>query len=109
MVTAQTILGLVPCAAFLLCTFALEPLCSKLGVGAGLRERLVVAALVCGAWTVLGTELLSLATALSFLPILVWWCALIAAAGAFLLRTRKAGQAVEGEGPAGCRLARPSG
>jgi hypothetical protein len=63
--------GIWPLLAFVLVTLVVASY--RTAAPGRLRESLVVAAIVWGAWVVLGCELLSLAEAVRFWPMILWW------------------------------------
>jgi 4-amino-4-deoxy-L-arabinose transferase-like glycosyltransferase len=63
-------LALVPVLAWLAAALLIF---NRSGPSRTLRESLLVAVVLAGAWLVLGTELLSLGHALSVGPVLLWW------------------------------------
>lgn len=53
------------------------------------RQACVVALILCGAWTVAGTELLSLIEGIDFWPLAAWWGVPLAFGVALLIRCRR--------------------
>src|SRR5262245_40648690 len=74
--------------ALVLATLAVAALRRRLGTGAGVREAVIVAGILCGGWIVVGTELLSLGRLLRFGPLLAWWGCTVAALAWFTVRWR---------------------
>ena len=77
------VFALVPVLAWLAAALLIF---SHSGPSRTLRESLLTAVVLAGAWLVLGTELLSLCHAVSFGPILLWWAIPALALGTTLRR-----------------------
>ena len=77
------VFALVPVLAWLAAALLIF---SHSGPSRTLRESLLTAVVLAGAWLVLGTELLSVCHAVSFGPILLWWAIPALALGTTLRR-----------------------
>jgi hypothetical protein len=74
--------------ALVLATLAVAGLRRRLGIGADVREAVIVAAILCSGWLVVGTELLSLGRLLRFGPLVAWWGCTVAGLAWCVVRWR---------------------